>query len=93
MTNLPKFEHFSDKISFTKEEILTVLKLKVVKIKFIKADNTVTEMECTLNDALIPVKENPSSIKENEFVIRCYSIDRQGWRSFRIDRLLEIKSY
>lgn len=31
MTNLPKFEHFSDKISFTKEEILKMPKEKYTR--------------------------------------------------------------
>lgn len=89
--NQAQFQQFSDTITFSKQQILEALLKKIVKVKFTKADGSITEMECTLNDALIPQNaKTAQSTSESELVIRCYSIDRQGWRSFRIDRLIEL---
>lgn len=55
-------------------------------VEFTKVDGSNATMECTLDSKLIPVSEEKhekAKIADNEATLRVYSIDRQGWRSFR----------
>lgn len=71
----------------SRDEIKETLKSGVWHVNFTKVDGTPAEMQCTLDSTLIPVveaQENVTTKQINESVLRVYSPDRQGWRSFKI---------
>ena len=71
----------------SRDEIKETLKTGVWLVSFTKVDGTPAEMQCTLDPSLIPVVEEQDpnkSVKVNESVLRIYSPDRQGWRSFKV---------
>lgn len=65
-----------------------------VSVKFTKIDGTIREMQCTLNGTKIAPGDHPagtSTAKENTDILRVYDLVNKGWRSFRMDSILEVK--
>ena len=67
-----------------------------VMVEFTKKDGTVRNMLCTRDSQLIPAKHTPSSaeskVKENLDVLRVFDLQKQEWRSFRIDSVTLIEA-
>ena len=63
-------------------------------VEFTKVNGEHRVMPCSLNAALLPpappVVEGKVERKINPDVIRVFCIDKQEWRSFRIDRVISI---
>lgn len=54
-------------------------------VEFTKADGTFTTMECTLDPKLTPpLKEGVTPRTEQDHLLHVYSLDRAGWRSFKV---------
>lgn len=67
----------------------------VAKITFNKTDGSLREMMCTLMSdylpAAQPLDESPKiPRKESDEVLAVWDIDNQGWRSFRLDSIINI---
>lgn len=76
--------------SYLKEQ----LSKHIAYVVFIKADGTNREMTCTLMENYIPdqkeynVRHVPR--RDNDDVLAVWDIDNKGWRSFRLDSIIEI---
>ena len=77
--------------------VRSLLQAGSVSIEFVKADGTIRQMKCTLNNDLIKwetVTESALPKKERkeptEDVVRVYDLEKEEWRSFRFDRLHKI---
>lgn len=81
---------------YTRGEILDFMALSPeVMVEFTKKDGTVRNMLCTRDSQLIPAEHTPSAeskVKENPDVIRVFDLQKQGWRSFRIDSVTLIEA-
>ena len=82
-----------------KNEYKELLRQGIVEVEFTKVNGEYRVMPCTLNEHLIPpapVKELKEGElpkpprKESPEVIRVFCIDKQEWRSFRIDSVISI---
>ena len=79
-----------------REVIGSLLHTGIVTVEFTKVDGTFRSMPCTLSEAIIPaapVKESTETKKErkeNLEIFRVYCTDKQEWRSFRIDSVINI---
>lgn len=76
-----------------REQILEVFKTKeVVTVKFYKVDGTLRTMQCTLNPAWIPKVEKESTKKkaDSNHNVCVYDVEKNGWRSFNVDSVVEI---
>jgi len=76
----------------------------VTVVTFTKVDGTVRDMPCTLDASIIPSTpvhvsntDNPVDFsktkkekKPNPGVMSVWCVDKSGWRSFKIDNVLEI---
>jgi hypothetical protein len=70
------------------ENINTILKSNVISITFEKVDGSIRVMRATLDPAIVPPSPPKSGGKTREpnlEVIPVWSIEDQGWRSFRKD--------
>jgi len=81
-----------------KSAINETLRNSVQTVKFEKADGTIREMKCTLMDSYLPdqddlTKVGKTSKRTNDDVIACWDLEAKGWRSFRIDRMIEMTEY
>jgi len=63
-------------------------------VTFTKVDGTKRIMKCTLNDAYIPPSEPKKTDrvkKDNPDVLAVWDLEKDGWRSFRFDTILEVE--
>lgn len=81
---------------------MNALLTDTVHVQFKKVkDGEIRNMYCTLVESLIPEAAKPKSsasltdaIEEqnkNESVIRVYDLEVEGWRSFRVDSVIEYR--
>lgn len=62
-------------------------------VVFNKTDGSTRRMRATLKPDLIPDEKLPDDAtknrKVNEEVIPCFDLENQGWRSFRVDSVID----
>jgi len=76
-----------------KQEVREKISFGKWMVEFTKVDGSKSTMECTLDSKFIPVseeKQEKSRIADNEGTLRVYSLDRQGWRSFRVANVIKL---
>lgn len=82
-----------------RDELLDALRNCVLDVTFTKADGSERTMKCTLIQEMIPEEMKPVSKplaegetpKEPNFEsIRVFDIEKQAWRSFRLDSIIEV---
>ena len=78
-----------------KEWLLQILRTKICEVIFEKADGTERTMVCTLKKDLLPksTTETKTERKTPKDVVPVWDIQSEGWRSFRVDRLLEFREH
>ena len=94
-----KEDFFSKTLEQKKFILKYILKNHNCEITFKKVDGSIRVMPCTLKVESLPsisdpeyaLKESKSPRQENLEVIRVYCLDKQEWRSFKINNLLAIK--
>lgn len=76
----------------TREEIVEILKENTVTVSFTKVDGTVRDMRCTLQEQFLPEKTSEGSgRKPNDSVVAVWDLDKESWRSFRVDSVQSIQ--
>lgn len=79
----------------TKDELKKLLKGTVVTVNFKKKDNSQRKMVCTLNEEYLPdidEKEIKRTKSENNEAIAVWDLEKQAWRSFRIDSIINYET-
>jgi len=79
----------------SKQEIMQALQERVVTVKFKKVNGEERTMKCTLLSSIVPqIHNDPARVekerKENPDVVAAWDVEKSGWRSFRVDSILEI---
>lgn len=71
-----------------RSQIIRFLQEGVAVVRFTKADGTTANKKYTLMESLIPRgAENDGGL--NPATVTAYDIEKNAWRSFRVDSLLE----
>ena len=79
-----------------KSTVKVMLHVGLVDLEFEKADGSIRLMTATLNQKYLPpldeLKLNVANDSEekrmvNENIVTCFDVEKQAWRSFRVDRL------
>ena len=72
--------------------LIGVLKEGEVNLKFEKKDGTVRDMKATLKSDMVIEYEKKTDKEKviNEEILPVFDIEKQEWRSFRLDSLKEI---
>jgi len=76
----------------TKEDVKHWLSDGIAIVTFEKTDGSMREMNATLQSSYLPeVKEQSTKKprKENPNVVAVWDVDKDAWRSFRIDSIKE----
>ena len=82
----------------SKEDLVKLLKSKVVTIKFRKKDDSIRKMICTLSEEYLPEPEDvvegqeKKKKKENSNTLPVWDLEKLAWRSFRVDSVVEYES-
>ena len=81
--------------AITRDAVSAILSSDVANVTFTKSDGSERVMKCTLVDEYIPSPElnlaRTSTRKVNEAVLPVWDIDKNAWRSFRIDSITAIQ--
>jgi len=90
MSNVAELETQLEEVNIQiREKYLETLRVSEAEVVFTKANGEKRTMRCTLDLNQIPAEMVPNTdgnvTKVNESVIKAYDLDKQGWRSFRID--------
>ena len=76
-------EYFPDKLT-------RLLRRHKLYVQFEKKDGTIRYMKCTLLESLIPADKKPTlDYTESLKAIRVFDIEKNEWRSFRYDSVLQ----
>lgn len=73
-------------------ELQQALQNGIVHVVFEKKDGSIREMLCTTVLEIIPESKHPkgeSTVKLSDTVRRVYDLEADGWRSFRVDSVIE----
>lgn len=82
----------------SKEELIKLLKQKVVTVKFKKKDDSIRKMVCTLSEDYLPEPDEviegqvKKKKKENPNTLPVWDLEKLAWRSFRVDSVVEYES-
>jgi hypothetical protein len=82
---------------YLKADLKKLLHENTLSVLFTKKDGTQRAMLCTLKADLLPVvdrqegDEVKKERKESEESIRVWDLEKQDWRSFRIDSIISYK--
>ena len=75
--------------------IYSELNTRTVPLSFKKADDTIRNMNCTLQESIIPgdtgIPEDIMNTTAENHVIVVWDTDISAWRSFRVDRLINVE--
>jgi hypothetical protein len=77
-----------------KQGILEELRKGLVDLQFKKVNGDLRNMVATLSEDIIPQSDIPEEGKErvvNENIVVLYDVEVSGWRSFRIENLVEYR--
>lgn len=72
---------------FLRTRLEKLLENNVVEVKFIKNDGEVRKMICTLSHHYLP-EEYHTNGHTSEDVLTVWDMEKNDWRSFRIDSVL-----
>ena len=76
----------------TKEEMVEQLQEGAREIMFKKINGSIRHMKCTLNPMLAPkILEPAKTERVNVNVIPVWDIEKNQWRSFRVDSVLQFQ--
>ncbi len=80
-----------------KSDIVSALQSNVCDVKFTKVNGEDRLMRCTLKEDLIPEPvasdtEVNRNRKPNESVQVVWDLEKVGWRSFRVDSVIDIQT-
>jgi hypothetical protein len=82
----------------SKEDLVKLLKSKVVTVKFRKKDDSIRKMVCTLSEEYLPEPDKliegqeKKTKKENPNTLPVWDLEKLAWRSFRVDSVVEYES-
>ena len=77
-----------------KKELMEHQKLGIVTVTFKKvSDNSLRKMKCSLSKDYIGIQEQTKATnrKKNDDVVPVWDIDKKAWRSFRMDKIVEVE--
>ena len=79
-------------MELSKTNIIRMLESGIVNVKFTKTDGTEREMKCTLMEQFAKphVKKTDREKKQNDNILAVWDVDKEDWRSFRLDSVISI---
>ena len=82
-----------DLMILTRNELIEALQAHKCIVKFTKLDGTVREMPCTLREDIVPKYEHKTAKAKqpNDKVLSVWCLDKNEWRSFRVDSVQELR--
>ena len=73
-----------------RDTLVKNLQSRAMRITFTKVNGEERIMDCTLQEHMIPATD-PNNRKQNEDVLPVFDINKGGWRSFRLDSIINVE--
>lgn len=71
-------------------KIVEMLQKNVCQVTFEKVNGEIRVMPCTLRRDIVPLYEHSSNKKPNNETVAVWCMDKESWRSFRVESVVEI---
>jgi hypothetical protein len=80
-------------MNYSKTELAEMLRRDIMEVSFAKVDGTGRVMKCTLIDKYLPtpMTDIDATKKDNPNVLAVWDIDSNGWRSFRMNSITDVR--
>jgi hypothetical protein len=80
------------KSGISKQELVDLLKAKIVEVTFKKSDGTTRCMKCTLIEQYVPIYENKTGRHKaaNDDIVPVFDLDNNQWRSFKASSVMSV---
>jgi hypothetical protein len=78
-----------------RDEMKSRLREGVCNVTFTKVNGETRVMKCTLNESIVPLAteaEIAKPRKENDSIVAAWDLDKQDWRSFRVDSVVAFEA-
>lgn len=80
-----------DTHTISREDLAAALRAGVVTVKFKKVNGEERTMKCTLQESALPKSESKDAeAVYNPSVVAVWDLEKSGWRSFRMDSIIEV---
>ena len=83
-----------------RQQMIEALRKGYCNVEFTKVNGETRIMECTLKEDMIPDNMRPKTdgnltegVERTIDVIKAYDVRAAGWRSFKVDNVLNFESY
>jgi hypothetical protein len=73
-------------------EIRELLRKEICEVRFTKKDKSERKMFCTLNPEYLPESQTTVTPTTSDTIITVWDLEVNGWRSFRLDSLIDIEA-
>ena len=73
-----------------RDTLVKNLQSRAMRITFTKVNGEERIMDCTLQEHMIP-ETDANNRKQNEDVLPVFDINKGGWRSFRLDSIINVE--
>lgn len=77
-------------VFMNRERLVEILRTNVAVVTFIKVNGERRIMKCTLSPDVLPALKG-SNHKRNKEVLPVWDVEKQAWRSFRLDSIEKIE--
>ena len=74
-----------------REALVKSLQKNIMSVVFTKVNGEERTMNCTLSEYILPETTGDSTKKENLEVLSVWDIDKDAWRSYRLDSIKDLK--
>lgn len=92
MFNIDKYKKAKQKM--LRENMIEKLRESICNVEFTKVNGDTRIMKCTLLAEAIPEDQRPRiSAEYSPEVIRAFDINKQEWRSFKVDNVVTFTQY
>lgn len=83
------------RIKKDRARIVPMLQSGAVAVNFVKVDGESRNMLCTLDPTLMSTEEINKERRPNENIetVRVWDLDKEAWRSFRVDSVKSVQIY
>jgi hypothetical protein len=74
-----------------RNELSAMLKAGDYSVTFTKVDGTERVMKCTLREQALPQSDTVSINSKSDSVISVWDLEKNSWRSFRLDSVKSVE--
>jgi len=69
-------------------KLVDYLKRYECEVQFEKADGTIRDMQCTLQESVVPATKGTNKPKAAS-VLTVFDTEKQGWRTIKFDKVID----